>query len=297
MSAQSRRSAITKGEVSHMTYRTILVHLNDTRRAEALLAPTIALARQHEAHLIGLHAYASIPAPPVTVPYAARALGAAVAFDRKEADEIAAIFRRMTADQPFVSEWRSLKVPHVDLAAVVLDHGRAADLIVAGQTDPDWDLSPLMDFPERLALESGRPVLVVPYAGRYPEIGRNVVVAWKASRESARAAFDALPLLVHAKTVQILEVKEGRRRDDPEALAPDTTIAAALARHGIKPTVRTSIATDISVGNEILSRAADAGADLLVMGAYGHSRMRELVFGGATRDIARHMTLPTLFSH
>jgi len=190
-----------------------------------------------------------------------------------------------------------LKVPHVDLAAVVLDHGRAVDLIVAGQTDPDWDLSPLLDFPERLALESGRPVLVVPYAGRYPEIGRNVVIAWKAGRESARAAFDALPFLLQAKTVQILEVKEGRGRDDAEALAPDTSIAAALARHGIKPTVRTSIATDISVGDEMLSRVADAGADLLVMGAYGHSRMRELVFGGATRDIARHMTVPTLFSH
>jgi nucleotide-binding universal stress UspA family protein len=280
-----------------MTYRTILVHLNDKRRAEAMLEPTIALARQYNAHLIGLHVYASMPAPPVTVPFAARALGSAASFDRKEAEEISAIFQRMTTDQPFVAEWRSLKVPHVDLAAVVLDHGRAADLIVAGQTDPHWDLSPLLDFPERLALESGRPVLVIPYAGRYPEIGRNVVVAWKASRESARAAFDALPFLLHAKSVQILEVKEGGRRDDPEALAPDTTIAASLARHGIKPTVRTSIAADISVGDAILSSAADAGADLLVMGAYGHSRMREFVFGGATRDLGRHMTLPTLFSH
>jgi nucleotide-binding universal stress UspA family protein len=280
-----------------MTYKTILVHLNDKRRAEALLEPTIALARQHNAHLIGLHVYAAMPAPPVAVPYASRVLASAGSFDRRETDEISAIFERMTAKQPFVSEWRSLKVPHVDLAAVVLDHGRAADLIVASQTDPDWDLSPLLDFPERLALEGGRPVLVVPYAGRYPEVGRNIVVAWKAGRESARAAFDALPFLLHAKTVQILEVKEGRRRDDPDALAPDTTIAAALARHGIKPTVRTSLATDISVGDEILSRVADAGADLLVMGAYGHSRMRELVFGGATRDIARHMTLPTLFSH
>jgi nucleotide-binding universal stress UspA family protein len=280
-----------------MTYRTILVHLNDKRRAEALLEPTIALARRHNAHLIGLHVYASMPAPPVAVPYASKALASVGSFDRRESEEIAAIFQRMTSKQPFVSEWRSLKVPHVDLAAVVLDHGRAVDLIVAGQTDPDWDLSPLLDFPERLALESGRPVLVVPYAGRYPEIGRNVVIAWKAGRESARAAFDVLPFLLQAKTVQILEVKEGRGRDDAEALAPDTSIAAALARHGIKPTVRTSIATDISVGDEMLSRVADAGADLLVMGAYGHSRMRELVFGGATRDIARHMTVPTLFSH
>lgn len=280
-----------------MTYRTILVHLNDKRRAEALLEPAIALASRHNAHLIGMHAYASLPAPPIAVPFASRVLGSVAAFDRQETEEIAATFQRMTAKQPFVAEWRALKVPHVDLAAVVMDHGRAVDLIIAGQTDPDWDLSPLMDFPERLALESGRPVLVVPYVGRYPEIGRNVVIAWKAGRESARAAFDALPILTQAETVQILEVKEGRGRDDAQSLPPDTTIAAALARHGIKPTVRTSAAADIGIGDELLSRTADAGADLLVMGAYGHSRMRELVFGGATRHIARHMTVPTLFSH
>ena len=90
-----------------------------------------------------------------------------------------------------VAEWRLQKVPHVDLAPLVLRSGRAADLIVAGQTDPHWDLSPLLDFPERLALESGRPVLIVPYAGRFPRVGRRVVIAWKAGRESARAAFDA----------------------------------------------------------------------------------------------------------
>jgi nucleotide-binding universal stress UspA family protein len=146
-----------------------------------------------------------------------------------------------------------------------------------------------------LALESGRPVLVVPYIGRYPEIGRNVVVAWKAEREAARAVFDALPFLVGAEKVHILEVKE--RGDERPALAPDISIAAALARHGIKTSVHTSQPRDISVGDEILSRLADLSADLLVMGAYGHSRMRELVFGGVTRHIARHMTVPTVLSH
>ena len=95
--------------------------------------------------------------------------------------------------------------------------------------------------------------------------------------------------------MDILEIKE--RRDGGDSLAPDTTIAASLARHGIKATVRTSVAADIGIGDEILSRVADAGADLLVMGAYGHSRMRELIFGGATRHLFRHMTVPTLFSH
>jgi nucleotide-binding universal stress UspA family protein len=277
-----------------MSYKTILVHLNDNRRAEALLEPAIQLATRYNSHLLGLHVYASMPAPPVPMGYASSVLGSVIAQERRQGEEIAATFSRMTANAAFVAEWHLRKVPHVDLASVVMEHGRAADLIIAGQTDPDWDLSPLLDFPERLALESGRPVLVIPYAGRYPRIGRNVVIAWKAGRESARAVFDALPLLQGAENVHILEIKG---RADESSMGPDTSIAASLARHGIKPTVRTSVAPDISVGDEILSRLSDLDADLLVMGAYGHSRMRELVFGGATRHIARHMTVPTLFSH
>lgn len=278
-----------------MSYKTILVHLNDTRRAEAVLEPAVRLAARHNSHLIGLHVQASVPAPPIPLPYGSDVVRSVAAAQQKETDEIGATFASVTAKQQFVAEWRVEKGPHVDPAEVAMDHSRAADLIVAGQTDPDWRASPLQDVAERLALGSGRPVLVVPYVGRYPEIGRNAVIAWKAGRESARAVFDALPILELADQVQILEIEEGGRRGN--ALAADTSIAAALSRHGIKPTMRTSVAGDISVGDEILSRIADMGADLLVMGAYGHSRMRELVFGGVTSHIARHMTVPTLLSH
>jgi nucleotide-binding universal stress UspA family protein len=281
--------------MSPMTYKTILVYLSDKRRAEAVLEPAIDLATRFNAHLIGLHVHAAVSAPPVNVPFGSRVLGSIAASARGEAEAIGAIFADMTARQPFVAEWRELKVPHVDLASVVMDHGRAADLLIAGQTDPDWDMAPLMDFPDRLALECGRPVLVIPCMGRYPKVGQDVMIAWKAGRECARAVFDALPLLVNAK-VRILEISE--RSGDGNASSTATAIAASLARHGIKPTVQTSIlGGSIGVGDEILSRAADAEADLLVMGAYGYSRMRELVFGGATRHLLRHMTLPTLLSH
>ena len=275
-----------------MSYKTILVHLNDTRGAEVLLEPAITLASRYNAHLIGMHVYSSVPA--VTLPYGAQA-GSLVTAACKRTEEVAVTFARMTGKQPFVAEWRALKVLHVDLASVVMDHSRAADLIIAGQTNPDSDLSPLRDFPERLALESGRPVLVIPYVGRYPAVGRNVVIAWKTGRESARAVFDALPLLQGADKVHILQIKE--RGEEEKVLAPDMSIVAVLTRHGIKPSVRTSVAADLSVGDEILSRLADLDADLLVMGAYGHSRIRELVFGGVTRHIARHMTVATLLSH
>jgi len=278
-----------------MSYKTILVYLNDKRRAEAVLEAAVQLASRHNSHLIGLHVYASVPAPPIPMPYGSDVVRSIAAAQHKETEEIAAIFARMTANQPFVAEWRAEKAAHVDPADVVMDHSRSADLIIAGQTDPDRGSSPLDDVAEHLALGSGRPVLVVPYVGRYSEIGRNVVIAWKAGRESARAVFDALPILGLAEQVQILEISEGGDRRN--AVAPDTSIAASLARHGIKPTVRTSIAGEISVGDEILSRIADMSADLLVMGAYGHARMRELIFGGVTRHIVKHMTVPTLFSH
>jgi nucleotide-binding universal stress UspA family protein len=276
-----------------MSYKTILVHLNDKRRAERLLEPTLFLARRYNAHVIGLHVYPGISAPPIPIPGSGQVIGMALGAGRKESDEIAALFSQMTANQPFVAECRAVKALGFDLGAVVMDHARCADLVVAGQADPDWDFSPVLDFPERLALESGRPVLVVPHAGRYREIGRNAVIAWKPAREAARAVFDALPLLKSAQNVQILEVNQS----PIHGAMPDTSIAAALRRHGIKPTQRSTLAADISAGDEILSRLADAGADLLVMGAYGHSRMRELILGGVTRHISRHMTAPTLWSH
>lgn len=285
-----------------MPYKTILVHLSDKRRAESVLAPAMRLAERYNAHLIGLHAHAVIPSPPVRMPFAAQALGSIAAQVRANAEGVAETFSRMHSRQPYTAEWQLHSVPLTELALGVMSQGRTADLIVAGQTDGAWDLSPMLDFPERLALESGRPVLVIPHAGSHVNIGRNIVVAWKAGRESARAVFDALPLLKDAANVHILEFAEEEGHRD--RLAPDTSIAATLARHGIKPTIHSavgsgirSLAPDTRVGDQILNRIADLDADLLVMGAYGHSRMRELVFGGVTRQMMRHMTVPTLFSH
>jgi nucleotide-binding universal stress UspA family protein len=279
-------------EAKPMGYKTILVHLTDKRRAEKLLEPACFLARCFGSHLIGLHVSPGISAPAIPVPGSGQAIGMALGAQRKESGDIAAAFTRMTANQPFTSEWHAVEALGFDLGEIVMRYACCVDLVVAGQADPDWSFSPVLDFPERLAVQSGRPILVVPYAGRYAEIGRNAVIAWKATREAARAVFDALPLLKSARNVQILEVKE-----DVAGAVRDTAIAAALSRHGIKAAHRVSGAADITTGDEILSRLADASADLLVMGAYGHSRMREFMLGGVTRHISQHMTTPTLWSH
>jgi nucleotide-binding universal stress UspA family protein len=119
------------------------------------------------------------------------------------------------------------------------------------------------------------------------------VIAWKCTAEASRAVHDALPILVRAKSVTVMEV------NPPAGRAPHiagTDIAAHLARHGVRVEVSPTTAAEIGVGDAILSRAADLGADMIVMGAYGHSRLREFVFGGVTLHLLRHMTVPVLMS-
>jgi nucleotide-binding universal stress UspA family protein len=145
-------------------------------------------------------------------------------------------------------------------------------------------------------MSAGRPVLFVPAAGHFEDVGKRVFVPWNASREAARAVWDGLPFLAAAEDTEVVTF-------DPEKLGlgqadlPDPDIGADLARHGAKVRVANEPTAGVDVGSLILSRSADMGADLIVMGAYGHSRMRELVLGGATRTIFKSMTLPTLMSH
>lgn len=279
-----------------MSYKTILLYLNDWRRAERLIGAALAVAGGDRVHLVGLHLSPGLAAiPPLAVPYAGDVVNIAIAEERDTAARVKEIFERVTAGQPVVAEWRQVDVPAGDLADIVVHHGRTADLIVASQSDPDWDFAPVLDFPERLALSAGRPVLVIPNTGPVAAIGRSVLVAWNGSREAARAVFDALPLLQKAERVRVLGLSEAARgRPAPE---PDIGLAATLARHGVKAEAAQSVAGGGDVGEVLLSRLAECDADLLVMGAWGHSRLHELVFGGVTRHIARHMTVPTLLSH
>ena len=280
-----------------MDWNTILVQLSNPRRTDVLASVAGRLAERSNAHLIGLNvanALAHMPAMPALV--GPEDFAAFEAIDDETAARLKAAFDQVTQNRAFVAEWRNVRIVGMEPVAAVIEHGRAADLIVASQSDPDWEMSGLFDAPERLALESGRPVLIVPYAGRFGEIGKRVMVAWSGKREGARAVFDALPLLKSADKVTLLCVV-GRDSDGESGQLPGAEIAASLARHGVKVTVRKTMADEIGVADEILARLADEGSDLLVMGAYGHSRLREMVFGGVTRHILRHMTVPTLMSH
>lgn len=273
-----------------MALKDILVHVDNTPPCKRRLEFALAVARQHDAHL--------------TVLFASnisnlQGFGSRSESVLKAAEEAQARFKALAADSGVTVEWRQALIPGSDQALIqeVRTHGRHADLVILGQQDPEArsDVIP-PDLPERLMLELGRPVLVVPYAWRFGgRVGR-ALVAWNGGREAARAINDALPLLQKADWVQVLAVNPAER-DREHGPIPCADICLHLARHGVKSESSYLVAHDIDVGNMLLSRAADEAADLLVMGAYGRARFTELVLGGATRHLLRHMTLPVLMSH
>ena len=185
-----------------------------------------------------------------------------------------------------------------DGGASVLDAARLADLVIAGQPNAD-DPEALVagQFLENLVLSAGRPVLVVPYAGSFDTVGARVLLAWDASREATRALADAVPFIKRAERTTIVTIG-ALGGECPPGRLPGAEIASVVARHGNHVDVdEIETTAGSSVADVLLSRAADMGADLIVMGCYGHARWRELVIGGASRAILESMTVPVLMSH
>lgn len=280
-----------------MEYKTILVHLDQGPRGAVRLESAFRLAGTFDAHLVGLFALSAARIPS----YALAEAGAPLieAHDRIRAEssrKAEAVFRAaITRNTGIKAEWRASER---DALEAVRLNARYSDLVVIGQRErgAEYDTGLAPDFVEELVLSAGRPVLLVPYVGRFAETGRHVLVAWNAGREAARAVVDALPLLARAETVNVM-VFDPHKRPADHGDIPGADIGLYLSRHGVKVSVSQQRSGDEHVGEQILSRAADAGADLIVMGAYGHSRMRELVLGGATRTLLDSMTVPVLMSH
>jgi nucleotide-binding universal stress UspA family protein len=276
-----------------MALKDLLVHVDSDAACPSRIDVASRLAELFQAHLTGLHVMA-LP----TIPIAVGAEFAPV-FQESQmktlleaAGELERRFRQAASKRAGVpTEWR---LAEGDLTAIATLHARYFDLTVVGQgIDVEGPVA-LRSLPEDLALAVGRPVLVVPRYGTFPTVGERVLVAWNGSREATRAVNDALPLLQRAAKVTVLSVEpegaEGRRM-------PGADIALHLARHGVKVDASETPAADIAVGDVLLSYAADRGIDLIVSGAYGHSRMREVVLGGVTRHLLQHMTVPVLLSH
>ena len=277
-----------------MGYQTILVHCDAGKKVSCHLDVAAELAGRFGSVFVGLHAQ-----PPFeTAAYVEGGFSMAPIYkafeDGAKADLAASrtAFDKALKGKHLTTEWRVIDdYPEEALTMAA----RYADLLVVGQSTTDNITTTPANLPESVALATGRPVMVVPHIGAAKRPGKKVMLCWNASRESARAASDAMPFLKAADEVVVLIV-------DPKAAnghgaEPGADVAVWLARHGVKVTVQREVAADSDIGNVILSRAADLDVDLIVMGAYGHSRMRELVMGGVSRTLLSSMTVPILMAH
>jgi nucleotide-binding universal stress UspA family protein len=269
--------------------KTILLHLDSCARTAERVRVARQLADAFEAEVTGLPCTMSaLMRYPYALEGSAEALAIMQSLDQECRDKAHATFMEAGGGSPRL-RWAE---PTSDAPWSFARRALYADLLIMGQRDPDdpaaGDLPP--DFLPSVLVESGRPALVIPYAGPVASVGRTVLIAWKETRESARAVSAAMPWLVRAKSVQA--VCHG---DAPDASL--RSLQAWLKAQGVNVTVHSGDPEGSDVGESLLSRAADMSADLLVMGCYGHSRAREWVLGGATQSILQAMTLPVLLSH
>lgn len=274
-----------------MSYKTVLVHVDESMHAceRIQLAATVAMT-QH-AHLIG-----------IATTGASRYLRRMQMLAELDTNFLVHLeFLRQRAKQgleEFSEVAEKIGMPSFETRLIDDEAGggvslqaRYSDLVVIGQNNPQ-EASPIVmpDFPQYVVLHSGRPVLIIPYAGRFGHIGNRALIAWDASMTAARAIANALPLLKRAQIVQIATFNQ-----EPQS-SSGADITAYLARHGVKTEV-IARQTDHEIGHALLGLANDLECDLLVMGAYGHPRFREILLGGATSTVLDTMTIPVLMSH
>jgi nucleotide-binding universal stress UspA family protein len=278
-----------------MSYRTILVHADQSRHAPERIRVAARLALAEGAHLVGaamtgisryLYQDSSIDLARTVVAMHMDALYQRATDSLAQFEQLANGIGVPTCERRLVDD-----EPEGGLAL----QSRYADVVVVSQTDPDDPFARITPgLPEYVMLNSARPVLIVPHAGVFETVGTNVLVGWDASMEATRAVTNAIPMLKRARHVTIAVFNPSPF--DAHGEQPGADIALYLARHGVNIEVSLQ-ETGIDVGNAMLSLAADRQSDLIVMGGYGHARFREMLVGGVTATILKTMTVPVLMSH
>jgi len=272
--------------------KTLLVHIGDAADLGSRLELAFDLAERLKAHMVGLHTLTSASMPSAVVGRGASSVVLAehTAHARKISAELQEKFTEACRRRGLSCEWRAEEGEPVDVLA---RHSSYADLVMAALPQRSGLEEYLVGPPiDRLALVSSCPALMVPTAYTQTTTAHRALVAWKSGRTCSRALRDALPLLRLAEEVTVLTVSE-----------PDTRhiggldITVVLARNGVTATIRQDFGKGGDAGAELLAHAGAINADMLVMGAYGHSRLRELVLGGATQKALNDSTIPLLMSH
>ena len=255
---------------------------------------SISVAKTLGAHLVGV-ALAFVPEVLSRFPQLPRDMLAEIVTHSENAAQAAIDRFDAAARQSEVSrEHRMLKATEAEAPSVLATFARRFDLSVLMQSEPNVVNND--DMIETSLLESGRPLVVVPYIQREGLQLNRVICCWDGSRAATRAINDALPLLVRAGTIDLLIVLNEKTGSEEHEIR-GIELEKHLARHDVKVEIETTRAADIDVTDAILSYAADRSGTLIVMGGYGHSRLREIILGGATRDMLKSMTVPIFMSH
>jgi len=280
-----------------MSYKTIVVCLSDTQEAEQLLPAAITVARQFNAHLIGIHTLQSMDIyASLSVELTGNAMAEMQNMQEQHAAEIKQVFEHLTHAEDFVSEWRQITSPLASSAERVAEQTCCADLVIMAQLHPDNNQPGLADSQRHIIEHGGRPVLVVPRYGHFEHIGKRTLIGWSGTGQCSRAVHDAIPFCKHGTETQVFWVSGNDKRSDVRLESSGHEIASALNRHDINASVAHRKKTAIPIGDELLNEAADWGADLIVTGAYGHSRLYDFVIGATTSHLLKYMTCPVLFS-
>ncbi len=269
-----------------MNFKDILVHIDNRPTCATRLAVAINLARQHRARLAGLYV--------VPHPYFA----SHHVDPHKLAEDARTRFEHAVTEAQIESEWLCIDSLQsgLELSHSINLHAHYRDLLIISQTDlntPDRTIPP--DLPERAVLGSGRPVLIIPYAGEFTTLGRRVMLAWRGGPESSRAMHDSLPLLHQAELVKVITV-QGPGGDESYK-SHNADICHHLVYYGINATGERRVGGELSVGDMLLNRCADEGIDLLVMGAFAQTRRGQQTLGEVGRYLLEFMTVPVLMSH
>ena len=273
-----------------MAYKEIVVHVAPDGRSPQRVDAAVELAERHEGKVTGVYVLSRLVVPG----FASFELSTEVykrldTEQRALAEEAERRFVERLGKSTAASEWRLMTGDPVD---AVTTSAHYADIAVVGQADSD-DSHSVAGMADSVVLGAGGPVLVWPYTGSFSVDAATIMLAWNGTRESKRALSDALPLMQQADKVIVLGIDTGDGKHIPGA-----DVSKFLARHGVNAEARHTVSSsDLGASDALLSEISDHGANLLVMGGYGHHRMREVLLGGVTRDILRQMTVPVLMSH
>ena len=275
-----------------MTIRDVVVHIDSSTASTPRLQLALRMVREHSANLVGLYViptyeipvYAEVSVGPEILEQGTQAL-------REKADTVRSALDSMIDESGVPMHWH---VVEDDLVRALVRHARVVDLTIVGQGDVEDQEDVSTGLADRVVLEAGAPILVVPRKGWQGTLGKRVLIAWNGSRESARAVRDAVPLLKDAESVEVLSIWP-KAEQPGESGAED--IVAHLVRHGIRAGTHSLVGKEKDAGTVLLDRARGTDRDLLVMGGYGHSRFRETILGGATRRVLRDAAIPVFMSH